>query len=153
VIVRDATPADARDVVRVVRASISELCHADHGGDADVLAGWLDNKTEAKVATWLGNPANIILVAEIDGTVAGVSCLRTDGQVMLNYVAPAHRYRGVSKAMLAAIEARAKVLGLTELTLESTQTAYEFYRAAGFADSGPPVTQLGLTALPMVKRL
>jgi GNAT superfamily N-acetyltransferase len=53
----------------------------------------------------------------------------------LNYVAPAARFRGVSKALVAALEATARNLGLAECRLESTQTALQFYRRLGYVDA------------------
>ena len=44
-IIRDATPADAVKACDVLRASITELCTADHRQDPDILAHWLASKT------------------------------------------------------------------------------------------------------------
>ncbi len=36
-LIRDATPADAPEACDVLRASISELCAADHDSDPEIL--------------------------------------------------------------------------------------------------------------------
>ena len=47
-----------------------------------------------------------------------------------NYVAPDARFRGVSRALLGALEVRAAERGNVRCTLTSTETAHRFYRAA-----------------------
>lgn len=151
--IRTAVAADAPDIVRVLRASIAQLCTADHGDREAPLGQWLANKTVPNVETWIANPANIMLVAEADGAIASVGCLRTDGHILLNYVAPERRFRGVSKAMLVALERHARALNLGAVSLESTKTALPFYKAAGYEEVGAPVTKHDLPTWPMVKRL
>ncbi len=56
------------------------------------------------------------------------------------YVAPEERRRGVGRAILAAIEAEARGLGLTRLVLETGTRQLEaiaLYRREGFADIPP----------------
>jgi hypothetical protein len=109
----------------VLIASITELCEADHRNDPQLLAGWRENKSPERVAQWFESPASTLLVAERNGEIAAVGgYFASDRVVSLNYVAPAHRFAGVSTALLAAIEAG---LGSGEASLESTQTARRFY--------------------------
>jgi GNAT superfamily N-acetyltransferase len=61
--------------------------------------------------------------------------MRDSGQITLNYVSPDARFRGVSKALMLRLEARARTLGLTECALETTQTALRFYQSLGYIDS------------------
>jgi hypothetical protein len=61
--------------------------------------------------------------------------------------------RGISKAMLQALEVRAKERGARRCTLLSTQTAHRFYKAAGYADDGAPINKVGSPAQPMAKEL
>jgi len=49
--IRDATAADAGAACDVLRASIAELCVADHLNDADILGRWLANKTPENLAS------------------------------------------------------------------------------------------------------
>ena len=43
--IRPARPDEAGDIAALVRASINELCTADHGGDRAKIDRWLSNKT------------------------------------------------------------------------------------------------------------
>lgn len=77
----------------------------------------------------------------------------TDGEIMLNYVAPDLRFGGVSSKMLAALEQALREQGLIELHLESTQTAHRFYQSRGWTDAGEPISDAGMISYPMRKSL
>jgi GNAT superfamily N-acetyltransferase len=53
-------------------------------------------------------------------------------------VSPGARFRGVSKALIGRLEARALEFGVRTVTLESTATARGFYLSAGYEELGPP---------------
>jgi GNAT superfamily N-acetyltransferase len=72
----------------------------------------------------------------------------------LNYVAPEARFRGVSRAVLKALESRAIERGNTRCTLTSTETAHRFYQSAGYVDDGAPKGKFGTSSgYPMSRRL
>jgi len=137
--IRAARIEDAEQATLVLRRSITELCAADHGNDPADLEHWLANKTPEVFRHWLETPDTTLIVAEHDGVIAGVGGCRADGEITLNYVGPDHRSRGVSSAILAALEARLRDLGVGEAVLTSTRTAHCFYRSRGFgaADETP----------------
>lgn len=151
-IIRDATPGDAAAACAVIRASISELCSADHRGDPDILGRWLANKTPDVVAQWADGQGRSLLVAIEGDAILAVGGLAHPGEITLNYVAPQARYRGVSSAMLAALEQRAAEQGATSCVLLSTETAHRFYLARGYVDTGVPVGKFGTaSSYPMAK--
>jgi GNAT superfamily N-acetyltransferase len=154
-IVREAREEDAEAACLVIRRSIIELCRGDHQGDGPSLAAWLANKTPENVRTWIGNPDSRVLVAvDDDGTILGVGAIHNSGKIVLNYVSPDARFRGVSKALLCSLEARASELGLDACSLDSTGTARQFYRSIGYSDAGPPSPGFGLSLrYPMAKVL
>src|SRR6185312_7912308 len=104
ILVREATRSDVPAMSRVLTASIVELCAADHHGDPTIIAGWARNKTPVEVANSFDNPDLTLSLAEYLGEVAAVGGVDRDGGIRLNYVAPEHRFQGVSKALLAAME-------------------------------------------------
>ena len=148
--VRRAVQADAPAMSAVLIASITELCVADHNNDPAALASWLANKSPEGVGVWFANPANTMLVAEHDGALAACGAFNTSRKIILNYVSPRHRFAGVSKAMLQAMEAG---LGAGEAWLDSTKTARAFYRAAGWVEEGPPEPYRHVEGHPMRKLL
>jgi hypothetical protein len=91
-----------------------------------------------------------MLVAERNAEIAGVGALNDRRMILLNYVSPRHRFVGVSKAMLAAMEAH---LGPGLAHLESSQTARQLYLATGWQESGPPEPHQFVPGYPMRKLL
>jgi GNAT superfamily N-acetyltransferase len=141
--IRDACPEDAVAACKVMRRSISELCAADHGDDPEILARWLSNKTPENVRAWIARQDATVLVAiKIDAIVA-VGMITDAGEVLLNYVSPDARFRGASRALLKALEERARQRGATFCRLESTETARRFYRSDGYAETGAPTRKFG----------
>ncbi len=138
----------------VLRRSIAELCQADHQGDPETLRRWLANKTPEHVRAWIADPGNYLVVAVDEGGVLGVASMQATGRIGLNYVSPDARFRGVSTALVAALEKQARTLGLQCCALESTRTALAFYRAMGYTEDGDPQQGFGVTVgLPMRKTL
>ena len=134
-------------------AAIAELCAADHGDLRLNIDVWIANKSPQDVAGWLEARQGHYLVAEDAGAVMAVGAFNGRGEVLLNYVAPEARFRGISKAMLSRMEAELRASGVREARLTSTRTAHRFYRAAGWSDAGPVYQSMGMDALPMKKRL
>jgi GNAT superfamily N-acetyltransferase len=123
---RDATREDAPSACQVMRRSIAELCIADHQNDQAILRRWLSNKTPEVFTSWIMQPDNSLLVAAEGGNILAVGSVTDAGQITLNYVSPDARFRGVSKALLNALEARAVERGNSRCTLTSTETARRF---------------------------
>ncbi|WDR04040.1 GNAT family N-acetyltransferase [Devosia algicola] len=134
--IRKAIHADAVAGTRVLRRSISELCTADHGGDKEAIAAWCANKTPEMWMLWIDQEATEPYVAVDAGSIVGVGMLGRTGEIMLNYVSPDSRWRGVSKAMLTHMETEARTKHLWQCTLASTKTARAFYNAAGYVPTG-----------------
>lgn len=151
--IRPAGPDDADAACDVLRRSITQLCVVDHANDPAILARWLANKTPAQLRAWTASDQQHLLVAVEDGAVRGVGSVTTAARIALNYVAPEARFRGVSTAMLVALEALARRSGATECVLESTATARRFYVSAGYRETAAPIRIFGTDSYPMMKRL
>ena len=153
-VIRDARDEDAVAGSDVLRRSIVELCVADHHNDPAILQRWLANKTPETFRAWIAQPGNSLLVALLRDRIAAVGSVTDAGQITLNYVSPDARFRGVSKALLRALEQRAMLRGCRDCTLHSSETARRFYLACGYVESGPPAGHFGArSGHPMSKRL
>lgn len=130
--IRTATHSDAEQGSLVLRRSIEELCHQDHGGDPAIIAEWIGNKTAATWRAWIDQEATELYVATEASHILGVGMMDAKGEIMLNYVSPGARLRGVSKALLAHMEGEARRLGIKVCSLDSTRTARRFYDSAGY---------------------
>jgi len=131
--IRAARAADAEEGSTLLRRSIEDLCRADHGDDPARIAAWTANKTAAMWLAWLDQADIRLFVAVDERRILGVGMIRTDGHIMLNYVLPEARFQGVSKAMIARLEAEAMKLGSECCTLETSETARRFYQGVGYA--------------------
>jgi len=152
--VREARESDAAAVTDLVRRSISQLCAADHQNEPARLEPWLSNKTVANVTAWIAAQRNYCVVATADSIILGVGVMTIEGEVLLCYVDPDARFRGVSTAVLSSLEQRARTLGLSEVYLDSTVTARRFYEDRGY--KARPETRVAFGTMPcqpVVKRL
>src|SRR5205807_9927506 len=131
---------------RVLKESISRLCVADHGNDPAILNAWLANKTPEIVAAWAVQTGSSLLLAVEGDAVLGVGSVTDAGEITLNYVAPDARFRGVSRALLRALETRAIERGNLRCTLTSTATARRFYLANGYVEDGHLAGKFGTRA-------
>jgi hypothetical protein len=152
--IRPAKDEDAVEACEVLRRSITELCRADHHDDPSILEKWLGNKTADNVRSWVANPNTHVAVATEGDTVIGVGAVTSSGEIILNYVSPAARFRGVSKAMLQWLEAEALKLGNARCVVTSTETARRLYLSAGYVEQGPPTASFaGTASYRMAKQL
>lgn len=150
--IRGVEPADAKAMSDVLIASIRHLCTEDHNNIAHALARWTANKTPDGVRAMMGDPELVLFVAERDGDTAAVGGITGGGEIVLNYVDPQHRFTGVSRALLIAMEEALRRNGIREAHLVSTRTAHRFYRDAGWQDAGAPVAD-PVIGYPMRKTL
>lgn len=119
--IRPAVLKDASKACDTLRRSIAELCVADHGNDKAILGRWLANKTPDVFASWLEYTGNTVLVADHNGLIAAVGVVNNDGEITCNYVSPDFRFQGVSKLLLAGLEAVSLKQGNSGTTLFSTK--------------------------------
>jgi GNAT superfamily N-acetyltransferase len=143
---------DAEEASHVLRRSITELCHADHRGDAQTLGLWLANKTADNMRRWIDR--HHVFVASKGAEILGVAAINVSGEILTLHVAPEARFRGVSKALLTRLEAQAAELAIETIMLDSTVTARQLYLSLGYEENGPPTKGFGKTfRYPMVKPL
>ncbi|MEM9224105.1 MAG: GNAT family N-acetyltransferase [Pseudomonadota bacterium] len=148
----DAEKKDADAISRLLVASITELCSPDHRGDDGLISQWTENKTVERVTQWIEDPQQRLLVGWERDELVSVGAIGP-GIVHLNYVAPHHRFRGHSKAMLGVMEACLMMIGTPNARLTSTATAKRFYRTRGWIEAGEPIEMFGLMGFPMTKQL
>ena len=151
--IRDARPEDAPACCVVLRRSIVELCAADHRNDQAALEDWLSNKTVENVVRWIEEPHASFLVVVDNPTIVAVGSVSDAGDIGLNYVLPEARFRGISRALLGALEARAEERGSKRCTLSSTITAKRFYLSNDYIETGAADSLGAGSGVPMTKKL
>ncbi|MBU1307016.1 MAG: GNAT family N-acetyltransferase [Alphaproteobacteria bacterium] len=149
VVIRDAGEADCIALGQLRARCITQLCSPDHHNDPNVLAAWIGDAGPDKFRRLLGDSSVRLLVAEVAGRVVGV-CALAGNEITLNYIEPDCRLRGISKGMMAALEALLVAKGIGVARLYSTVTAVAFYRSLGWVEVGSAPPEQGV---PMQKRL
>lgn len=89
-------------------------------------------------------PKGRILLARVQGQVAGVGCLSElepgIGELQRMYVLPAYRKRGIGRALTDRLIDEARSAGYRQLRLESLEflgAAHSLYRSVGFREIDP----------------
>jgi N-acetylglutamate synthase-like GNAT family acetyltransferase len=136
--IRDAQLADAAPAMALVRRSIVRLCHLDHGGDRPTLEGWLANKTIENMEHWIERPGTSVFVAEREGAVVGVGAVTDQGEILLAYVDPPHRFSGVTKALVTRMEDHARSVRAERMQLTVTETARPLFLSLGYVAEEEP---------------
>lgn len=96
------------------------------------------------------------LVAVRDHEVAGFSDVSDDGYIDMMFVSPTHARQGVATALMAAVEARARILGVHRLWANVSITARPLFEACGFAvdaEQHPVIGGVALTNYRMSRAL
>ncbi len=138
--IRDATPADAAAILPIHNHAVRETTAIWNEGESD-LAGreaWLAARAAA------GFP---VLVAEIDGTVAGYASFGEfrawDGYRFTVehsvYVDPSRHRSGVGRALLEALVERARAMGKHAMIAgieASNEGSIALHRSLGFVEVG-----------------
>lgn len=146
-IIREATVADIPVMTQLRAESIRALCQPDHNDDEAGIARWIGDPD--KFSGLLGRDGMMLIVIEIDEKMAGLGGMNGD-RILLNYVHPAFRFQGISKAVMQSLESRMVAAGLLVGHLDSTLTAVPFYQSLGWVKAGPADPETGQ---PMVKDL
>ncbi|MDC0738953.1 GNAT family N-acetyltransferase [Cognatishimia sp. SS12] len=150
--IRAAAPEDAEAISRLLIASITELCSADHQNDPAHLAHWTRGKCASDVRSWMATGTEL-RVSEQDHALCAVGAYRRNGEILLLYVAPGAQGQGHSAALLKAMERELVALGCTEAQLVSSRTAQGFYERRGWQISGARVACYSTDGQPMTKTL
>ncbi|WUH97940.1 GNAT family N-acetyltransferase [Spirillospora sp. NBC_00431] len=101
---------------------------------------------ETRVRHWLDEPNSVLLVATVDGAVAGVVALHAllmldhaarRGRLVALVVDDAFRGRGIGRALLDAAERSAREMGCRDMEINSSRhrvAAHAFYTRLGYGD-------------------
>jgi len=137
--VRTARFEDVPAILRLIEGAIEHGCRNTYDG-------------AQRRAVYLGYASNLFvdavgpfetMVAEIDGLLAAVAQLDVDGGALRAlFVDATLQGHGVGRALLAAVEARARAAGCSRLSGAMSLYAVPFYAQAGFRSRGGPTRLL-----------
>jgi GNAT superfamily N-acetyltransferase len=136
--IRAWTPDDSEAVLRVHYAAVHHTAAAEY--DLEVRQDWSPPVTDERIARYIANVARTdqtTLVATLEGRVVGfASVVAPQNELRAVYVLPAVGRCGIGSRLLISVEELARVRGLTELHLDSSLNAVEFYSGHGYVAEG-----------------
>jgi ribosomal protein S18 acetylase RimI-like enzyme len=99
--------------------------------------------------------SHFVIVAEAEGTIAGMIEIREMRHVSMLFVDKAFHRRGIGKALFRAALDRIKSEGRTpkKLTVHSSRYAVPFYESLGFVRTGDEMIIHGVIHIPMALTL
>ena len=140
IIVRVRRESDTAELAEIFRRSVREVASRDY--HPAQIEAWVQVADEN--AAWSERlSARQVWVAERDGRVAGFIQLDPPDHIDLTYVHPAYQRQGVATALLATVEAAARVNGVRALHLEASITSRPFFAARGFETITPQLVSVG----------
>lgn len=134
VVVRRARASDVLSIVKTHRAAVLQTAAAAY--PPDILTAWAastDPDNVRRMTQVILSQSELALVAEVDGMVAGFgSIVPENAELRAVYVRPDFGRRGIGGQILAALEDLARRSGLTELAMDASLNAEDFYAKRGF---------------------
>jgi putative acetyltransferase len=135
VTIRPAIVDDARRILEAHSAAVHRTAAREYA--SDILVAWaapLDVDNVQRMAGIIASQSELLLVAEIDGRVVGFgSIVPKNSELRAVYVHPDFGREGVGSRILSALEDLARQHGLTELAMDASLNAEDFYLNHGFA--------------------
>ncbi len=130
VAVRDYEPGDAGPICRLFYETVRTVNLGDYSPEQ--VRAWAPDLPDP--AAWHGRMSGRhTLVAEESGEVVGFAELEADGHLDMLYCRADAVGRGVGSLLYAAVERRARGLGLGRISTEASITARPFFVRHGFA--------------------
>jgi uncharacterized cupin superfamily protein/predicted GNAT family N-acyltransferase len=141
VFIRKAVPSDALAIHLAHMKSIKEICSKDYS--TDEIQAWGHRPfIESQRLVPIKNHS--VWVVEESTKVEGYAYLKVYeengkrvAEVLGLYLTPKVLGKSLGKTLVALMLDEAKFLNASEVTLDATITAYDFYRKQGFVDNGP----------------
>ena len=131
IIIRPFEPRDADAVSALIGRTMRESNSRDYS--LDRLQPLIDYFAPEKVR--LLGQERVCLVAESDQQLVGTAAL--DGiELATFFVLPEYQGQGIGARLLAAIEQRARALGITHITVDASLTGAAFYARMGYRRTG-----------------
>jgi putative acetyltransferase len=152
--IRPATLDDARSILEVHRSAVLRTAARQYA--PDVLSAWaapLDPGNVERMAGIITSNSELILVAEIHEQIVGFgSIVPKNSELRAVYVHPDYGRGGIGGRLLAALEALARQRRLSELTMDASLNAEDFYANRGFValERGEHALRTGVR-MPCVK--
>ena len=151
--IRMMTPDDAEPIAALVLASFDEFIAPDYTTEQGVAE--FRRYAEAEALRRRAEREHFVMVAEVDGVLAGMIEVRDCNHVALLFVAKAFHRRGIAARLLerGLAEARARRPDVERVTINSSRYGVPAYERMGFRQTGPERAVNGIVFIPLAMRL
>jgi len=133
--VRPAIVDDAQGILEAHSAAVHRTASRHYA--SDILTAWaaaLDVDNVRRMAGIIASRSELIVVAEVDAKIVGFgSIVPKNNELRAIYVHSDFGREGVGGRILSALEDLARRHGLTELAMDASLNAEDFYLNHGFA--------------------
>jgi len=129
-IIRKTKPEDAEAISRLHRQTIKRVNSKDYSREQ--VEVWSKRSTPGWIKKIITNPDVYYYVAVEKNNIVGFGDFSREDGLRGLYIASDWINKGVGRKLVQKIEREARKLGIKELKLKSTLTAYEFYKKMGF---------------------
>ncbi len=146
------TPDDAERISALVRASFDEFIAPDY---TEQGMAEFRRYAEAEALRRRSERDHFVMVAEVDGVLAGMIEVRDCNHVALLFVAKDFHRQGIASRLLerGLAEARARRPDVERVTINSSRYGVPAYERLGFRQTGPERAVNGIVFIPLAMRL
>ena len=150
--VRMMRPDEADQVSALILSSFEEFIGPDY--DEQGVTEFRRYAEAEAIRERIGQD-HFVMVADVDGALAGMIEIRENNHVALLFVAKAFHRRGIARTLLdeALAHARASKADLARVTVNSSTHGVAAYEKLGFRQTGPERTVNGIVFIPMAMKL
>lgn len=150
VVIRRAVPDDAEGVAQCHYAAVHEKGKGFYSDD--ILDKWSAPVTVEKIErrrSQIVNPENEMYVAEANGQIIGFMSFEAQECKLGTLYVRKNPYGRIGDQLMGLAKQRAAELQLTHFRLNSSLAAFEFYKRAGFVETGRSINERGFEEVAM----
>ena len=131
--IRKLLDDEYEEVIKLIYQSVHHICKSDY--TEKELSAWApDNFDRVKFQRALNGCYNTVMIDKND--IVGFLSMEQDGYLNRLYTHKDHTGKGVATFLLEDAQEWAKNNGITEIRLDSSKTAENFYLKRGFSECG-----------------
>lgn len=147
------TPDDAEPIAALVLAAFDEFIAPDYTTEQGVAE--FRRYAAAEALRRRAERDHFVMVAEVDGVLAGMIEVRDCNHVALLFVAKDFHRRGIAARLLerGLAEARVRRPDVERVTINSSRYGVPAYERMGFRQTGPERAVNGIVFIPLAMRL
>ena len=93
------------------------------------------------------------LGAFIDDVIVGIIGVRKRTHISLLFVEPVYHHQGIATALIKEVAREMKYRGYSEMTVNSSPYAVQFYHKLGFIDDSHEISADGIRYTPMTVKI